>query len=300
MQEMARQKNVKILCYPEHLIGKSLIEYQCNIHGTINKTQLRRFLSPETKPKCCANAAKIVDYSTVLKEKADRLGHVLISYDNRGARGLVRFFCPKHGQYSAFMLAEVYIRNDFGLLCCANAAKVKEGNEGLTFSQRRRSYPSYRAQDYPHRMWASEVNSNPSYRLSVFSGPPNDPNKKPMYHAHHLFSQHEYKELRLNVLNGFTLERSLHGKFHTWVNRKYNNNKGVAYKLYSCKDLYLFFIDLIEKKNIDFNSDDKKYEIFGFVYTSKSIREAISHLKERCELISPIFEQLLEDRKEAQ
>lgn len=295
---MARQKNVKILCYPEHLTKRSLIEYQCNIHGRISKTQLRRFLSPENKPKCCADADKIVDYSTVLKEKADKLDHVLISYDNKGAKGFVKFFCPKHGQYSKFMFAEGYMRNHFGLLCCANAAQVKEGNEGLTLHQRRRRYPSYRGCNNGHALWANKVNSNPSYRLSVFSGPPNDPDRKPMYQAHHLFSQHAYKELRLNVLNGFTLERSLHLKFHAWVNRKYN--KGAAYNLYSCKDLYLFFINLIEKKNIDFNSDHKKYEIFGFVYTSKSIREAISHLKERCELISPIFEQLLEDRKEAQ
>lgn len=121
--EMAKKKDVTILELPEGLPTKGHIIYRCNIHGRVCDTVVKRFLVFENKPKCCGNAAKVVDYGPRVAEKAEQLNHKILKTEGSGAKGKVWFYCPEHDFKSAAMVNEQYMRNPHGLMCCSRKVK---------------------------------------------------------------------------------------------------------------------------------------------------------------------------------
>lgn len=185
-------------------------------------------------------------------------------------KGKLVMHCNIHNKdYS--MLAEWYLKNEFGLECCANEAKTKAGSP----SERRRQSVNYVARTSEDREWAKQVKDMPDQQLTptILSK-----TKALVFNVHHIYSYKEYENLRYEISNGFSFERNIHMQFHRWVNKKYQIHN---YTKFNCYTLLEFF-ELVCLKNKTVKNTSEIYMLYGFGYTGKDLWACYNNIKKLC------------------
>ncbi len=300
VQDMAKKKDVTLLELPEGLLTKGHIVYRCNKHGRVCDTVVKRFLVFENKPKCCGNAAKIVDYSEDLIQKAEELNHTIVEL-GEGSKGKSLFYCPRHNYYSQPMSNEQYLRNDNGLKCCGD-----ETLRGPRYTENQKKLKSQTYMDYENNLnpkarfkageqvaWINAVAATPEYKLYSIGPGPDQPKDEPIkYSTHHLYSFQKYPPLRTEPLNGFVIEDSIHKSFHGTMSKLKREGSGHKfYHDYTCEDLVEYLTSLL-KRPYTLVNNEKIYCLFGWLYKEAEIKRAISCLNKRCIQLAPLVKKL--------